>query len=117
MSFEIGVKQEQKLKMVIRELLESQMGEITKKVQIDLKEDSINFTADCIITPAEQIMMQNDKNRNLFLFYKIKQYNIVKDNFMEKIENIIKYKIEDTSTQFSQDGTRTITMWTGSRYK
>jgi uncharacterized protein YbcI len=115
MKIEIGLNEERKLKNAICELLERQLGEITKNVKVSIETDRINFTADCVINPAEQNMMQDEKNRNLFLFYKIKQYNIVKDNFMEKIESIIQYKVEDSSTQFSQDGTRTITLWTGNR--
>ena len=117
MKSEIGLNEERKLKNVISELLESQLGEVTQNVKIAIEKDRIDFTADCIIVPAEQNMMHNDKNRNLFLFYKIKQFNIVKDDFMEKIEKIIQYKVEDSSTQFLQDGTRTITLWIGSRLK
>ena len=112
MKVEISSIEEQKLKNAICELLETQLGEITKNVKIEFYNDRINFTAECIINPAELNMMQNEKNRSLFLFYKIKQYNIVKDDFMKKIEKIIQYKVEDSATQFSQDGTRTITLWT-----
>ena len=104
-----------KLKEVVGELLETNLGEITNDVQVHLHDDYIIVVADCTITPAEQIMMQKDKNRNLFLFYKIKQYNIIKNAFREKIEKIINYKIEDTSTKFAKNGMRTITIWLGNR--
>jgi uncharacterized protein YbcI len=115
MQIQLSKAEMEKLKEVVGELLEKNLGEITNDVHVQIQDDHINVVADCIITPAERIMMQKDKNRNLFLFYKIKQYNIIKSAFLDKIEKIINYKIEDTSTKFAKNGVRTITIWLGNR--
>ena len=92
---------------VIKQFLESQLGEIPEQVSSHQDRNILTFYAFGVISPAEESLLHSG-NKKLWIDYKVRQFEAVSMLLSADLEKMVKGTVQQVYTTITEDGIRII---------
>lgn len=93
---------------VVRNFFETRLGEKPHSLSCYLNNDILAVYVHGVNSPAEQAMMNSKVEKKLLVEYKAQQFESVKHELCEKINQLLCWNIRQMHTSITNDGIRII---------
>jgi uncharacterized protein YbcI len=105
---ELTVNKSNEIKNIIRNFLDTQLGEKPEQVSCHLNNDMLAIYAYGIISPAERAIMHLQNDKRTLLEYKIREFDMIKSDLLKMIKKSLGCDIDKIYTTITDDGIRII---------
>ncbi len=105
---ELTIKKSNEVKNIIRNFLDTQLGEKPDRVSCHLNNDILAVYAHGIISPAEKAIMHIQNSRRILFEYKTQEFDLIKEDLLKQIKRILNCNIGQIYTNITDDGIRII---------
>lgn len=105
---ELTVNKSNEIKNIIRNFLNSQLGENPEQVSCHLNNDMFAVYAYGIISPAEEAIMHLQNDKRTLIEYKIREFEMIKNDLLKMIKQLLGCNIDKIYTTITDDGIRII---------